>query len=463
MMRRILHIGCWVWLVMAVVPTQGMTLADSVASTMLRYCHPDDYVRACYRYGKILLNEQDNPVDAMKVFITASHVPTTDHIIMGRILSNIGTICRIANRHDLSHAIYQRSANCFLQAGDSTLYYYGLNNVAYESASLKDTLMTQILLDSIRKYKHPEVYLKTLETEMILYHFLEQNDSVISCMNRMQAHGYKDPTGLIMKAIAYDNINLIDSALFYARYVTATTCEPFYLISAYYILSHDDASLDVDSVLSITSNRADAQKEMTTRHGKLTQAIQLFEQDMHYKPDRRWIYVLIGFSILILVVIGYWIYRKHHQKLLSQQIARQKTMQAWLAAENERLQQTHTDTYLKMQQQLELNCQRLRTSNRLKQDLHWSDTDALHAFVNQQFFHIAAQLQRLGILSDKEIQMCILVLIDISLKQMADILPYAENGIGKYKDRIAKKLGTSGKNLRIFLIQLAIGQSEFEE
>ena len=458
MMRRILHICCLVWLVMAVVPLQGeacvpargMTLADSVASTMLRYCHPDDYVRACYRYGKILLNEQDNPVDAMKVFITASHVPTTDHIIMGRILSNIGTICRIANRHDLSHAIYQRSANCFLQAGDSTLYYYGLNNVAYESASLKDTLMTQILLDSIRKYKHPEVYLKTLETEMILYHFLEQNDSVISCMNRMQAHGYKDPTGLIMKAIAYDNINLIDSALFYARYVTATTCEPFYLISAYYILSHDDASLDVDSVLSITSNRADAQKEMTTRHGKLTQAVQLLEEDLNRKPDLGWLYAVIG--TIFILSIG-----KRQNRLWIQKINSSRKKQEELVAQNEQIQQAQERRRTDMIAQIEEQCLMFQQTEYFHEILHWNDFQQLCEVINRRFLFLADKLKRLDLLNEQELRLCFLVLIgQFSDKQMADILNYSSKSIRTIKRNTAIKMNTTSKNLRTFLLEIVL-------
>ena len=119
---------------------------------MLRYCHPDDYVRACHRYGRWLLDEQNMPAEAMQVFLKGAHTATTDYVRKGRCYANIGYICRMANRHDLSYAIYQRSANCFLQAGDSTLYYYGLNNMAFEKGLMQDKQAADSILSIICTY-----------------------------------------------------------------------------------------------------------------------------------------------------------------------------------------------------------------------------------------------------------------------------------------------------------------------
>ena len=63
-------------------------------------------------------------------------------------------------------------------------------------------------------------------------------------------------------------------------------------------------------------------------------------------------------------------------------------------------------------------------------------------------------------LTEKELRLCILEAIRIPQKQMAEILPYAPSGIGKFKYTTAKKLNVTSKNMRNFLIALAIGDEK---
>ena len=49
----------------------------------------------------------------------------------------------------------------------------------------------------------------------------------------------------------------------------------------------------------------------------------------------------------------------------------------------------------------------------------------------------------------------ILTLFNVSYDLMADMLYYAPNGIGKFKLRVAAKLGTTARNMRDFLLNLA--------
>ena len=91
------------------------------------------YAHACYHYGR-LLREKDNPVEAMQCFINATHSRTRDYHILGRVYSNMGSICHLANEFPLAYDMYEHSAEMFLQNGDSLLYYYDLNNMAFELA-----------------------------------------------------------------------------------------------------------------------------------------------------------------------------------------------------------------------------------------------------------------------------------------------------------------------------------------
>ncbi len=98
-----------------------------------QYFHADEYAHACYHYGK-LLRAKENPAAAMECFINATHARTSDYPILGRVYNNIGDICHIAGEYALSYEMFERSANMYLHNGDSLLYYYGLNEMAFELA-----------------------------------------------------------------------------------------------------------------------------------------------------------------------------------------------------------------------------------------------------------------------------------------------------------------------------------------
>ena len=77
-----------------------------------------DYAHACYHYGR-LLRAKDDPVSAMEVFINGTHSRSKDYHILGRIYSNMGSICQLANEHPLSYEMYALSADMLkLMASD---------------------------------------------------------------------------------------------------------------------------------------------------------------------------------------------------------------------------------------------------------------------------------------------------------------------------------------------------------
>ena len=81
------------------------------------------YAHACYHYGK-LLRAKENPVEAMQAFISATHSGTKDYHILGRVYSNIGSICHLAGEFQLSYDMYEKSADMFIRNCDSTAYFY---------------------------------------------------------------------------------------------------------------------------------------------------------------------------------------------------------------------------------------------------------------------------------------------------------------------------------------------------
>ncbi len=401
------------------------------------------YAHACYHYGR-MLRAKDNHVEAMKVFIAATHSRTRDYHILGRVYSNMGSMCHLAGEYQLSYDMFAKCADCLLQNGDTISYYYGLNEMAFELAEQGKKDETLILLDSItRNCNDKNVILKTWETKAEMYLNSCQYDSAIVIVDSMLCSDYNSPTGLLIKAQAFSFLGTTDSAVYYAKKVLDTTRSLFDMNNALYILTHDDKSKNKNEIRQASADRSDIQKLIEIRHGKITTAVQLLEQDLTRKPDLRWLYSTIGTLVLISLFLLCYVRRKHRKReLLSQQI--------------EELENRNNDTIAKISAQIENNIALLSQSTNLKEDLSWSDYNKLCRIVDLQFNLLATKLHKKQVLNETQIRLCVLVLLNLRRVDIANTLPYAQNGIGKLKDQTSKLLGTTGKNLRLFLIKIAI-------
>ena len=414
------------------------------------------YAHACYHYGKLLC-AKENPVEAMQAFISATHSRTRDYHILGRVYSNMGDICRIVDNHFLAYDMYQLSADYFLYDQDTLFYFYGLNNMAFELAKQRKEQEAQNLLRLIRTYPNTSLYIKSLETEALLYQSLKKYKSVIAIMNLLQSYGYKDVFGYTMKARAFSNVSQKDSALWYARKAVSLDPEGNTAIAAYYILSHDDNTLNSNSIRIITSARADVQKSWAYSQGKLSQAVQLLEQDLNREQDWRWLYASMGTLIIISIGIWMYVYKQHKKReLLSQKVEELKQSASAIQKKQDKLQTSYQTNHQRMEEDIMRQCLLLCENENLVKELAWSDFEAMTKVADKHFYKLISKLRNMQVLNETEIRLCLLVLLDMNRAEISDTLPYSLSGVGKLKDHTAKSLGTTGKNLRQFLINLAI-------
>ena len=403
------------------------------------------YAHACYHYGR-LLRTKDNHVEAMKVFIAATHSRTRDYRILGRIYNNMGDMAHLAGDYALSYDMFAISADCFLQNGDTINYYYGLNDMAFRLAEQGKKEETLVLLDSItRNCDDKNVILKTWETKAEMYREISQYDSAIYCANQMQLSDWIGLTGIMIKAQSFYRLNEKDSALLYANLILNNPYSSYQnRFNALYIVTNGDSTLSKERIREYASQREDIRYyEHEPKQNQLSQATQLLEQDLTREPDLRWLYSTIGTIVLIGVGIFFYVRKKHHKReLLSQQI--------------EELENRNNNTIAQISAQIENNIALLSQSANLKEDLSWSDYNKLCRIVDLQFNLLATKLHKKQVLNETQIRLCVLVLLNLRRVDIANTLPYAQNGIGKLKDQTSKLLGTTGKNLRLFLIKVAI-------
>lgn len=406
--------------------------------------YADEYAHACYHYGR-LLRELNDPVSAMQAFINATHSHTRDYHILGRVYSNMGSICHLASEFPLSYDMYEKSADCFLRNGDSLNYYYALNDMAYELAEQGKKEETFVLLDIIvHNCSNANIIAKTWETKAILYREMAQYDSTIFCANNYRKFSYPTPSVLTIIAQTYEKSCQMDSALVYANIVLTDSRASYQdRFNVLYIVSKD-SSLCAEDISAFASQREDIRYyEYEPQKEKRLQAIQLLEQDINRKTDLKWLWSILLTILVIgtILSINITVKRKRHQ-LLSQQI--------------QELEAKNSDTIEQKRLLVELNCARFAESKDYKRDICWNDYSKMCDIVDQFFYLLVKKLQLNYSLSEREIRLCVLSLFDFGYDRVAELLFYAPNGVGKLKVRVAKKLGTTAKNLRQFLIEMAI-------
>ena len=403
------------------------------------------YLHACYHYGR-LLREKDDPVSAMQAFINATHSRSRDYHFLGRVYNNIGDICHLAGEFELSYDMFEQSANMYLKNGDTLLYYYCLNDMAFELAEQGKKEDTFVLLSQIAELcTEGDVLIKTMETKANAYLYAHQYDSAIYFTYPLLSNNYIEPTWILILAQAYSFMGNNDSAVYYANRVLALSDDLYNTNNALYILTNHDKTKDAEDILDMAADRADVQKIIENKRSKYAQASQLITLDRDRKTNLTWLYSIIATLLIVGTCIWIYVYRKRNRlKLISQHI--------------NVLEHIETETIAQMRNKLESNCALLKTSQHISKDLCWKDYEQTCRIIDQQFYLLASKLRSKKGLNETETRLCILALIGFNEKDISCILPYASNSVGKLKYRTSQKLGTTSKNLRKYLIGIAIDE-----
>lgn len=389
--------------------------------------HAGEDAQAWYEQGREL-RQADEPEQAMQSFLSAAHSGTEDEALLGRVWSNIANMCRQANEHHKAFQLYAVSAEHFAAANDTLAYAYALNNMAWEQAAMghKDSAML-LISSAIQSYPRPPVTDKIIESRAAACLFAEEYDSVL-----FYTTSSDNDYLLMLRAQAYSFLQIDDSAAYYARLLLPRTNALTSLDDLYYILSHNDATVDKELVRTLSSKRADVQKAIEARHVKLTQAILLLEHNTEEQDHLALIFIalLVALFGLLLSIWALFVWRKHR---------------LWHIEQTTQLQLRRNE--------LMHTIQLLREAPDLRTEIAWEDFTELCRRIDKLFYGLASSLQEKG-LNEQDIRICLLVLLGLSHKEVADMLNCSPKSIGKLKDITARKLSVSGGNLYDRLLEL---------
>ncbi|MBE6324973.1 MAG: hypothetical protein E7074_08390 [Bacteroidales bacterium] len=434
--------------------SDSTTIASAVSALEpLRLIYPTTYAHANYYYGR-LLREAGNHPEAMLAFLRVVHSRTQDHVIKGRSYCNIGIMCGLATEHELAYDMYERSAEEFLKAQDSIAYYYALIDMAFELAEMKQkTLAYDLLNQVIDTFPYMQGLLLSTKAEACFK--LEEYDSILYYEKQIPYPLNQEPSNLLLFAQAYAGLNCLDTAIFYANRVMEESSFYGDKYNALYILSHCDSTINKEGVLSLTSERADIQMLHTSTLNSLSQATQLLEQDLSRKPNLTWLWTLLVTLCIIATSISIYIRKKKakHQ-LLSQQVESLQHKHQSLAEQNQQLQNAHSEYLEQMKQDVQQLCKNILSSTDPQAVLSWNDYNQMCKYVNTNFFGLAYKLEGLGLV-EHEVRFCMLVVLKLSQKEMAEWMRMGYSSIGGKKRDLSKKLRKSSSSLYDFLLLLA--------
>ena len=393
------------------------------------------YAHACYHYGR-LLRQKENPVEAMQVFINATHSHTRDYHILGRIYSNMGDIAHLAGDFSLSYDMYKRSGEMYLKNGDTLLYYYDLNNMAFELAEQGKKEEALDVLDEIDALSI-EDYLaaKLLETKAEIYRIAAQYDSAIYFANQLEHIGYTEPTVILIKSQSFYELSMIDSALMYANRILNDEQASYQdRFNALYIITQYDSTLCSQDICDIAAEREDIRYyEYEPMHEKCVKAVRLIEQDIHKGID---LYKWILLTFIIVCCVGVFIFTKiwrTHQHHMHNQIS-------------ELVNERADNIIESIKNHIE--------GKDFRQTLHWDNYSAMKADVNLYMGGLAKKLEAYN-LNEVQMRFCVLTMLDFPLRKIAKEMNYSyPSAIKTLKKRISGKLGTTPPKLREFLLHL---------
>ena len=366
--------------------------------------------------------------------------------------------------------MYEKCSEQFKRANDNIMYYYAVNTMALQLAEQKKHDETFALLNKIEnECADSNVIAKMWETKVFLYYNLQQYDSAIYSVNQLQAYGNCDATGFVKKAQAFWFVQQYDSALYYAKHVmTLPDASPQDRYNMLYILAYNDSTVNTDKIREITEERADINIDVITPLlQQLTLAADILKQDVERGPHYMYPLFLL-FTVCLTGCLLWYVRRRHKQLKVETAVEQKKTAllqkkQRLIIQENSKIAEETIS--LRQQQEalfdmrikkLEGNCHTLSLSHNMLNDLHWKNSEELYETVNTLFCQLANKLKAIGSLNEKEIRLCILVLIgNMKDKEIADILCYSDKTIRGTKRKVAIKLGTTSAGLRNFLLNKA--------
>ena len=392
-----------------------------------------DLAKAYYFMGRnfYYLNDFATAAD---YYILCDRLNPKDPLYKGRINSCMGYLCKQDSCFEEALVFYERANVAFAKSGNEKRYANGLISIAEQYVCLHEYAKVDSVLSLAATYKIDSAYYARMVDVRALALFNQQlYDSALVCL--LSIKDCERPIDAkcfsYMKIMrSYNKLLNFSKSIDYAKYIIFHAKNPNHRLNAYYHLI-DYATIHNDMALLSTCSHARDDENRIVRqyaesYAQASDKLKIYLENPH--PHRR-LYIIIVCSALVVVVLFWIIYVliKRHRCVL---VKRDK--------EN----QDRRDLFAR------------RIYDHSVYFTSWQDYKKLRELANSHFNDMCYQLEDTYHLSEQEIKICLMVLLEYTNKQMAEILLVQPNTISKAKNKIAKQLNTSSAELRTSLLDI---------
>ena len=392
-----------------------------------------DLAKAYYFMGRnfYYLNNFSTAAD---YYILCDRLNPKDPLYKGRINSCMGYLCKQDSCFEEALEFYERSSYSFKEAGDEWYYAHNLLNIAEQYVNMREYAKADSVLDIAKGYEIDSAYYaRMVDVRALALYNQEMYDSALVCLLRIkntprpiEARCYS-----YMKIMhCYEFLHQLDNTIIYAEYIISNSKNPAYRSNAYFFLIvAEKVNQDMQRVVNYSHLREDENRNIRTPNESCAQATMKFKA---YLNDIDYTNLIISIVAALFVVLstGIWLVYKCYRGVL-QKHAKEKQDRRDLLA---RRIYDHSIYFM---------------SNKV-----WQDYKKLREFANSHFDNMFYKLEDAYHLSEQEMKICLMVLLEYSNKQMAEILFVQPNTISKAKSKIAKQLNTSSAKLRASLLDI---------
>ena len=396
----------------------------------------DELAEAYYLMGRNMDDYCHDFAAAADYYIEADRLQTTDLVLRGRINSCMGFLCKQDSCFTEALEFYLRSSCAFKESGNEWYYAHNLLNVAEQHVCLCEYAKADSVLQIAGSYDIDSAYhARMVDVKALALYNQQIYDSALVMLlsikdypRNIEARCYS-----YMKTMhCYESLNQLDNAIIYAEYIISNSKNPAYRSNAYfYLMTNAKWHNDINSLSIYSHAREDEDRKLQHDTELCSQAIIKLQTYLEATNYTKLIISIVA-ALFVVLSTGIWLVYKCYRGVL-QKHAKEKQDRRDLLV---RRIYDHSIYF---------------TSNKV-----WQDYKKLREFANSHFDNMFYKLEDAYHLSEQEMKICLMVLLEYSNKQMAEILFVQPNTISKAKSKIAKQLNTSSTELRASLLDILV-------
>ena len=418
----------------------GKIIEDTavLAATINTFSGPMEYVfarndlaKAYYHMARNFYHAHDYAT-AADYYILCDRLNPTDPMYKGRVNSCMGFLCKQDSCFAEALEFYERANVAFID--DDRRYANGLVSIAEQFVCLREYSKADSILQIASRYNIDSAYYARMVDVRALALFNQQlYDSALVYLLSIENY----PRNIEARCYSYLHtmrIYEITNHLFktnkYAEYIIAHSTNSNHRSNAYYYLMVlGDKNNDI-SRLSIYSHAREDENRIVRQYAEsyaqASDKLKIYLENPY--PHRR-LYIIIVCSALVVILLFGIIYGliKRHRCVL---VKRDK----------------------EKQDRCDLLARRIYDHS--VYFTSWQDYKKLRELANSHFNNMFYRLEDTYHLSEQELKICLMILLEYTNKQMAEILFVQPNTISKAKNKIAKQLNTSSAQLCASLIDI---------